>query len=244
MTDTCDHRFADLAALALGSLDGRERADIEAHVATCPTCVHRLRTYEAVAGALPRAIEPAGPPPVAWAAIRATLRDERTGARVGARPMARRDWLRAATWPALAALVATLLVWNVVLQQELARYSSGPQVEALARRPGRLIILAGRGLPGASARLLVAMDGGHGHLAVSGLKPLSPGRTYQLWFVRSGAPAVSGGTFAVDGHGRAWASIEPPASLDQVQVIMVTEEPVPGSVAPTGQDLLDAQRWR
>ena len=61
--------------------------------------------------------------------------------------------------------------------RELARYTSGPQVDALARRPGRLVILTGKGTPGASGRLLVVMDGGHGHLTVAGLRPLPSGRT-------------------------------------------------------------------
>ena len=243
MTETCDQRLDDLASYALGSLGDRERADVEAHVVTCPTCARQLHAHREVVDVLPLALEPAVPPPATWEAIRSAVRQRE--ARDGARRRAGlRDWFRLATIPAVAALAATLLIWNVVLQRELARYTSGPQVDALARRPGRLIILSGKGRPGASARLLVAMDGGHGHLAVAGLPPLPSGRTYQLWFVRPAASAISGGTFMVDSKGRAWASIDPPASLDEVRVIMVTEEPAPGSAAPTGPDLLDAQQWR
>jgi anti-sigma-K factor RskA len=242
--DTCDQRLDDLAAYAVGSLDDRERADLEAHVATCPTCARQLRAYRAVVDVLPLALEPAVPPPAAWATIRSTVRQREAARDGGRRRPILRDWLRVATLPAAAAIAASLLVWNVALQRELARYTSGPQVDALARRPGRLVILSGKGTPGASARLLVAMDGGHGHLAVAGLRPLPSGRTYQLWFVRPAGPAISGGTFMVDSKGRAWASIDPPASLDEVRVIMVTEEPAPGSAAPTGPDLLDAQQWR
>ncbi len=146
-------------------------------------------------------------------------------------------------WPALTALVASLLVWNVVLQRELSRRAPGPEVEALSRRPGRLVILAGTGKPGASARLFVAVDGG-GHLAISGLTPLARERTYQLWFIRTGASAVTGGTFRVDAHGLAWVKATVPASLDEVNTIAVTEEPAPGSVSPTGHHLLEARTWR
>jgi hypothetical protein len=33
-------------------------------------------------------------------------------------------------------------------------------------------------------------------------------------------------------------------SLDDVREIVVTEEPVPGSLAPTGTPLLEAEPWR
>jgi hypothetical protein len=75
---------------------------------------------------------------------------------------------------------------------------------------------------------------------VSGLGPLPPGRTYQLWFGRSGAPAASGATFRVDGYGRAWAKVAVPASFEDVRSIVITEESAPGSAAPTGAHLLEA----
>jgi hypothetical protein len=116
-------------------------------------------------------------------------------------------------------------------------------VEALSRRPGRVVILAGTGRPEASARLFVAVDGG-GHLAVSGLAPLPRERTYQLWFVRTGSSAVNGATFRVDASGRAWVKVMVPASLDNVQAIAITEEPSPQNSAPTGTHLLDALPWK
>ncbi len=242
MTETRDHPVEELTVLALGSLDGPDRDRLEAHVATCATCARRLEEYRATAGALPFAIEPLVAPPEAWAVIRATARSR--GASAPERAIRRGGWLRLAARPLLALSIASLVVWNVVLQREVARYSSGPQVEALARRPGRLVILAGTGAPGASARLLAAADGGHGHLAVAGLKPLPSGRTYQVWFVRPGASPITGGTFTVDGRGRAWASVDTPIPLEQVRAISVTEEPAAGSEAPTGTPLLYVESWR
>jgi anti-sigma factor RsiW len=231
-----EHVVEELAAYALESLEAPERARVEAHVSGCETCARRLREYRAVADVLPAGLVPVAPPDAAWAAIRAAARARRA-------PPARTrhvGWLRAARWPAVAALVASLLVWNVALQRELTRRAPGPapgpEVEALSRRPGRIVILAGTGVPGASARIFLAVDGG-GHLAVSGLAPLPRDRTYQLWFVGTGAPSV-GATFTVDASGRAWAKVTVPASLDDVREITVTSEPAPGSAAPTGRALL------
>ena len=241
------HPTENLAAHALGALEGPEGISVEAHVATCATCGSVVEQYRAVASALPMGLDPVAPPPEAWAAIRAKARQGRPPAdgwaKAGVRPLWRR-----AMWPVLTTLVASLLVWNVVLQRELTRRAPGPapgpEVEALSRRPGRLVILAGTGQPGASARLFAAVDGG-GHLAISGLTPLPGERTYQLWFIRTGASTtVTGGTFRVNSRGLAWAKVIVPASLDEVRAIAVTEEPAQGSMAPTGTHLLEATAWR
>jgi len=235
---TVEHAQAvgDLAAYVLESLEGDERARVERHVATCSECAHIIAEYRAVVGVLPIGLTPLPPPSGAWPAIRAA-----------ARGPGRRRWMRAAAWPALAAVAASLLVWNVWLHRELANRSPGPapgpEVEALSRRPGRLVIFAGTGVRGANGRLFVAVDGG-GHLAVSGLRPLPRGRVYQLWFVRDAGPPLSGSAFAVDGSGRAWAKVTTPAPFDATRAIMITEEPAPGSLEPTGQHLLDALAWR
>ena len=107
-----------------------------------------------------------------------------------------------------------------------------------------MVIFAGTGAPEANARLFVAVDGGHGHLAISGLKPLPAGRIYHIWFFRGAAPAVSGATFGVDSYGRGWVKVAVPAPFEDTSAIAVTEETTLGSGAPTGPHLLDARSWR
>jgi len=246
VTEDAVHPTENLAAYALGALEGPEGISVETHVATCATCGSLVEQYRAVVNTLPMGLDPVAPPPEAWAAIRAEARRRRSPVREWAGTGMRPRWRRA-MWPVLTTLVASLLVWNVMLQRELTRRAPGPapgpEVEALSRRPGRIVILQGTGKPGASARIFVAVDGG-GHLAVSGLASLPPDRTYQLWFVRSGALPVSGATFRADGYGRAWAKVTVPPSLDDVRSIVVTEEPAQGSGAPTGTHLLEATAWR
>jgi anti-sigma factor RsiW len=237
VTEEHEHVVGDLAAYVLGSLGPDEHARIDRHVPACPTCARLVAEYRSVTGMLPLGLRPIAPPDAAWSTIRAAARQRRGR---------RRPW-RWAAYPAAVALAASLVLWNVVLQRELSRRSPGPapgpDVEALSRRPGRLVILAGTGAPSANARIFVAVDGG-GHLAVSGLRPLPRERVYQLWFVQASAPTVSGSTFAVDATGRAWAKVTVPARFDDVRAIMVTDEPLPGSAAPTGRHLLDALPWR
>ena len=242
MTD--EHVIDDLAAYVLGALEVPDRERVEAHLASCTTCADAVAQYRRVVSVLPLGLPPVTPPPEAWRSILAAVRGGRPAAR-HRREASVLGWLRLARWPAVAAVVGVLLVWNVMLHNELARRAPGPapgpEVEALSRRPGRVVILRGTGVPGASARLFVASDGGHGHLAISGLKPLPHERVYQLWFTRSGAPTVSGATFGVDAYQRAWVKVNVPVVFDEVQTITVTEEPAPGSALPTGAELLSAR---
>ena len=245
MIDQHERLLEDLAAYALEALEGPERARMEAHLATCATCPQLLAGYRDVIGALPCGLEPVAPPAAAWRAIQAAGRQRTVHGRGGRRALRAPRWLPRAVRPAMAVLVAGLVVWNVVLQRELARRAPGPapgpEVEALSRRPGQVVILKGSGVAGASARLFVASDGGHGHLAISGLPPLAKSRTYQLWFLRRDASATSGATFGVDRTGRAWVSVTVPAPFAEVRAIMVTEEPAPRSDTPTGTPLAETR---
>lgn len=242
MTGPREHVIPELADYVLGALDAPDRSRVNAHLAACATCAERLTEYEAVIGSLAFALPAVPPPAEAWPTIREASRRRRSRTRSGA--ALDRRWLRAARWSAVAAVVAGLVVWNVGLQHQVARDAEGPQIEKLARRPGRLVILAGTAEPQASARLFAAVDGRGGHMAVAGLKRLPAGRVYQLWFLRSTAPAASAATFPVDEDGRAWVVVKIPRALDDTDAIVVTVEPAPGSTTPTGPPLLEATHWR
>jgi hypothetical protein len=92
-----------------------------------------LEEYRGVVGALPLGLDPVPPPAEAWAAIReeAARRRPPVPKRASSKALPSR---RRVMWPVVAALAATLLVWNVVLQLELTHRPPGPEVEALARR--------------------------------------------------------------------------------------------------------------
>lgn len=244
MIEDPEHVVEELAAYTLGSLDRDERARVEAHVTTCDTCARRLMEYRAVVAALPFALEPVTPPSDAWRTIRAGARRRRLRIPVWTRMVVRASRSPVVRWSAVAAVAACLLAWNVVLEGEVTRSRQGPQVEKLARRPARLVILTGTGQPNASARIFAAVDGHSGHMAISGLPPLGAGRVYQLWFVVTAGPAKTAATFTVDGEGRAWVVISVPAPLEDTRAIVITEEPAPGSPSLSGALLLEARQWR
>jgi len=205
-------------------------------------CAEELARYRAVVGALPLALAPAVPPRAAWESVRAAVRARRSAPRARPKVTVVR-WWRMWRWPAVAGLVSALVAWNVVLERRLADPQK-PQIEALSRRPGRLVILRGEQRPTANARIFLAVDGHHGHMAISGLSPLPRARTYQLWFVSRDGAADSGAVFGVDARGQAWVTIAVTRPLAGIRTIVVTEEPAAGGASPTGPPLLAAEAWR
>ena len=88
MTARCEGRRPELAELALGTLDGRDRATLLAHVQTCPACEAELDELSALADQLLE-VAPEAEPPVGFE----TALFDRLRAEEGAGPVAR-------PWPA------------------------------------------------------------------------------------------------------------------------------------------------
>ena len=246
MADKHERLQDDVAGYATGTLDPIERRWTEAHLQRCDGCPDRLREYWAVLGLLPHALPSESPPAGALTALLAEARRRRA---VAEAPAGRRE--AAVTWwgwPArirplgwvTAAVLLGLLGWNLTLHRQLTGRAMSVPVEQLARLPdGRIVALIGTGTRGASARLYVNEDGRRGELAIAGLPALPPERVYQLWFARPGGPPISGGVFRADARGEALAVVVVPVALEPARAIAVTEEPAPGSPAPTGPHLLD-----
>jgi anti-sigma-K factor RskA len=107
------------------------------------------------------------------------------------------------------------------------------------RSPGtRIMDLASYMPPAPPGRAF--WDPSHQHLmiTITGLKPPDPGRTYQLWVMARGhAEPMSAGTFTPDSTGRAEMTSEIPVEPNRLRRVVVTDEPMGGSPAPTGHVL-------
>ncbi len=76
-------------------------------------------------------------------------------------------------------------------------------------------------------------------LIASDLRPLAPGKVYELWLIpASGAPPVAAGTFSPDGHGSASLLVPSLRGAVAAKAFGITEEPAGGSPAPTMPILL------
>ena len=232
---------------ALGSLEGEELTEFEAHRASgCDLCEAHLRETRETLTLLPRSLAPLNPPPTVKARLLQQIGGE------AAPPIREIQW---SGWPwwgvgAGALAAASLLItlgWNlyvnlqelqklegrvaalqtkVAQQEETLRFLSDPQV--------RFILLAGLPpSPEATGRLLWNPANRTGLFLTTGL-PLTPrNRAYELWAI-SGKEPIPAGVFKVDQRGRAIFRLPPLVEGKTFDKFAVTLEPAGGVLNPTG----------
>lgn len=238
-----DHPLDLLAALALDALTDEERAEVLAHVATCPGCRSTLASYRTAAALLPLSLPEHRPPPDLRDRILAAAQgleqlpapeEVPAQAATAARPPGRRDGaargigrrLSLLIAAALAVVAAALGVWNASLQQQIkALQAATPRTVALAP--------ATAGTPASGTATLV--PGQPAVLGVVNLPPPGAGKVYEAWVIDKGGPKPAG-TFVTTGDGHGAVVLTQPASLGDT--IAVTAEPSPGTQTPTGAILL------
>ena len=126
------------------------------------------------------------------------------------------------------------LVVGLVLLSALIHASWNAMVKGKTGDP----LVASTGAPTAGGELLLTPDLTQAAVAVHGLPPLPPDRSYQVWFNRPDGTWVSGGVFGVSERGGADVLVRRPESLPVYDACWITEEPGGGSPFPTGQRVL------
>jgi len=224
-----DHRWVELAApYALDALTPGERAEFEAHLATCATCRADVQAQREVAGLLAHAAPDAAPPRELRERV---LREARRVRPIGSR-RAVLPWLAAA-----ACLILALGLGSAYLRERAARDRASTALAARDSLVATLLspdaataALAATG-QAPSARLFWSPSQRRVVMAVFHLQPAPAGRTYQLWAIAQGKP-VSLGTFNTAADGRVVSTMALPPGLT-FEVTAVTEEPAGGSPQPT-----------
>jgi hypothetical protein len=67
---------------------------------------------------------------------------------------------------------------------------------------------------------------------------LPGGRVYQAWIAEAGQPVRSAGSFYVSRKGDAIVPATVNIPAERIQAIFITQEPAPGTTAPSGPRLL------
>jgi anti-sigma-K factor RskA len=227
-----DHeRWADTAgAYLLGAMVSAERDEFEAHLATCAVCREEVDELRPAAEALPMASPPMLPPPELKGRIMAEV--EREAALLGAagagadRPERPRRERRGLGWLSgwrLAPVATALLIAGVLAGSALDRDDGT-----------RSYPFEGR----ATAQLEV--EGDKATLVASNLPAPPEGRVYEVWVMPKGSdtPEPTDVLFTPREDGSAVAAV--PGSVDDVQQVLVTDEPRGGSDEPTGDLLMAA----
>ncbi|MDE3198138.1 MAG: anti-sigma factor, partial [Acidobacteriota bacterium] len=130
--------------------------------------------------------------------------------------------------------------YQTLLDIERRRADRSTEIASLVTSPQlRIVPLRGtERTPDAEGRVLISGNSRMVFVA-SGMPAPPPNRTYQLWIIRSGQPAIaSAGTFAPGTDRRAILQLADASLLRNVTAFAVTDEPVGGSAQPTGQKWL------
>ena len=220
-----------LGAYALDAVDPDERAEVEAHLATCAQCRAEVAEHREVVALLADTAAPA--PDGVWDRITGKLDSPAAPIDLSA-ARRRRRWLPSqavlGAVAAAAVVVVALLGWQVndqgrridTLQSALTDPLVPAFEEALDDPDSQLFELAST--DGALKVRGAIMADGTGYLRATSLPELGAGRTYQLWGI-TGELAVSLGVLGDEPGVVAFRSFG-------YGVIAVTEEDAPGVVQP------------
>ena len=222
-----EHRghFDDVGAYLLGALDPDEHAAFEAEMERSPALRQEVDYLRVAAEALPASVEQVAPPPHLKGRIMAVVNAE-AQLLEAAQPEPRRRRssfavVKPGWWSLRPGLALALTLLMLVVG------AGGGLVARSALDGGERVVVAEVG----NARL-IERDSGHSTLTVRNLEAPGFRRTYQVWLKPEGRPPVpTNALFSTRRDGT--ASVDVPGSLEDVEAVMVTNEPEGGSEAPT-----------
>ena len=223
-------RFEDIGAYLLGALEPDEHEAFERALETDPRLRHEVDQLRFVAAALPASAEQLAPPPDLKRRVMAIVEAEAAlihPDRQAQPAPERRRWWQVSQQPRLAfAALAVLFVLG-----------AGALIGQAVTGDDRTVIAAEVG----DARLIDRGDDEHATLEVEQLPPPGADHTYQVWIQHEGekAPAPTNALFSTRNDGT--ASVDVPGSLDDVEAVLVTQEPKGGSQTPTTDPVIIAR---
>jgi anti-sigma-K factor RskA len=222
----CEEVEELIGAYALGALPVETLADIGEHLVSCANHPEAA-ALKAVAASLAFAAPEQEPPPALKTRLMAAVRGETAEAppaaeRGGFFDRLRR-WRPARAVPyalagALAVAVAALVVTNVGDSDE--------------RQPTTVALAGANNAQG----VLHVLEDGVVIMEADGLEPLDSEQTYQVWGIRSGQPS-SLDLLGPAREGEVLHAMR--ADLSAFDAVAVTIEPAGGSIAPTGERVLE-----
>jgi hypothetical protein len=222
------------AAYVLSALDRREGEGYGEHLASCAQCSAEVARLQPVADSLATSVSPVVASEELRSRVMASVRSEAEllhAAGAGAdRPQParrpRRRVGRAQAFVTALALGVGLLIGGFALD-------TGSKVPATHVTAAQLASMP----PGAHG--VLRQVGSHAELVLTGVSQPPRGKIYELWVARAGAqPQATNALFGVTQAGS--ASVNVPGNLARVRQVMVTAEPLGGSLHPTSAPVVVA----
>ncbi|HLI33191.1 MAG TPA: anti-sigma factor [Solirubrobacteraceae bacterium] len=209
----------DAAAYAMGALEPAEAEAFRRHLESCAVCAEELASFETVVAALPMSVPQYAPPKGLRRRVMREISSERGFARPSASP---RGWVARRAVAAISA--AALLALAVLGGAQLGGSSAPGPTRVFAASVGDAMVRVSR----EQAELIVK------HLPQPGA-----GRIYEVWLKHGGQPPQpTRALFDVDTAGS--ADVVVPGSLHGASKLLVTAEPVGGTLVPTTRPVIVA----
>lgn len=226
-------RCVDAGAYVLGALDEHEVASFREHLSGCGACREEVTQLQGVADSLAIAVPRAQAPVDLRARLMTIVGGEaellRAAGREADRPPRERPLWRLRLLPAFA--VTAALAFGVLIGALAIDTGSAPQTR----------VVQAQVLPpaGHAATAALRKVGSRVELEVTGMPSPALGRIYQVWLQRgSRPPEPTDALFSVTGQGRGTVGV--PGDLRGVSKVMVTSEPLGGSLKPTSSPVIVA----
>jgi anti-sigma-K factor RskA len=231
MTNEHDNRWSDdVAAYALGALEGEEARELETHMESCERCRSELRWLTPAVQLLPESAERVQPPPRLRESVMAEVRADAKRAQAESGGAAR-SWLDrihvgSLSWRPLAGLAAVALAVVAIGGYEIGSSDSGGGSQP--------VTIKSQQDSGVFVEMVREDDGGT--LKLANVEDLPSDRVLEAWVEREGEIEAVPALFVPDHEGRASTTIE---DMDGVETVMVTREPEGGSEAPTSDPIVN-----
>jgi anti-sigma-K factor RskA len=259
LKDNMDPRIEELLPFyVLDALTDEEKELVESYLTEHPEARAQVQDLQSGASAVPYAVAPVEPPPQVKEALMARVvadvqARQRTSTRVPAEPSERglrfENLFRALSLGAAAIAVIWAFVLNAQVaglrseitalnEQVVAQSESIEQIVANLPQTNQSDVItvslkSTEEQPRALGQLIADPNDRSAVLVISGLPPLEPGQTYQVWLI--GNAPVSAGLLTVDENGQSVLIVTSQEAIGSFNSLGISIEPEGGSEQPTGE---------
>ena len=247
----------------LDALSKEERELVESYLEQNPEARAQMQDLQSGAAALPYVVSPLEPPRHVKEALMARVTadaqsSERAPARASSpvrapQPARRGIWFENIFRALSLGAAAVAILWVLVLNTQVARLqeqisSLNEQVTAQSQSLDALIqnlpqseqsevitvsLNSTEDQPRPLGQLIANPNDRSAVVVISGLPPLEPGQTYQVWLI--GDAPVSAGLLTVDENGQSVLIVTSEESIGSFNSLGISIEPAGGSIEPTGE---------
>jgi hypothetical protein len=230
----CERRTQDAAAYVLGALPEYEFESYREHLSDCAECAAEILALQPAADSLALGVVRVEAPPELRTRLMTVVGGEAellhaAGLQADLPPRRKVGW-RGRLAPALGAataLAAGLAIGALAIGGSTNTVTKTQTIEAAVAAPGY------------NATAALEKAGSHVVLVLSGMPAPPRGHIYEVWLERgTRAPQPTDVLFSVTHSGG--GSVGVPGSLEGVSKVLVTAEPLGGSLKPTREPVIVA----